>query len=93
MKQTSLEPVYCETIPDELEEGKLYISEKFKVAIHRCCCGCKRHAVTPFYNDGKGWTITKSGDKVTLRPSIGNFIGENPYHAHYYITNNIVQWL
>ncbi len=84
-------PVYSETIPSNLESGKLYISEKYKVAIHLCACGCGIKTVTPI---GAGeWTLTKIGDKVTLRPSIGNFMGEKPYHAHYYITQNRIQWL
>ena len=86
-----LTPEYNEHIPKELEEGKLYISDRFGVAIHLCACGCGEKTVTPI---GKGgWTLTKSGNKVTLRPSIGNFKGGTPYHAHYYVTENKIQWL
>ena len=91
IKIFELKPEYCEHIPKELEDGKLYISERFGVAIHLCACGCNIKTVTPI---GKGeWTLSKNQDKVTLRPSIGNFMGENPYHAHYYITDNKIEWL
>jgi len=92
MKQTELQPVFVEYMPKEKEQGKLYISEKFQLAIHLCACGCKRESVTPIARDE--WTLTKTLDnQITLRPSIGNFNGEKPYHAHYYITNNVVEWL
>lgn len=81
-----LTPLYSEFIPDIIDPGKLYISETFGIAIHLCACGCGVKTVTPL---GAGeWTLQKNEDKVTLRPSIGNFTGENPYHAHYFITNN-----
>lgn len=70
----------------DIDEGVLYISEKYGVAIHLCACGCGGKAVTPLGNTQ--WTLTKSSEGVTLTPSIGNWHGENPYHAHYFITNN-----
>lgn len=90
MKLEEIRPVFVERVPDELEEGVLYISEKFKVAIHCCACGCGHHAVTPI---GKEWTLTNKDGKISLSPSIGNFIGERPYHAHYFITENKIQWV
>jgi hypothetical protein len=91
MKTTELKPEYCDYIPDKLNEGVLYISTQFKIAIHLCACGCGGQTVTPL---GQGdWTLTDGGGKVTLRPSIGNFLGESPYHAHYYVTNNKIEWL
>lgn len=87
-----LTPKQVEYIPKEKEEGILYISKRFNLAIHLCACGCKRESVTPF-NDLKEWKLTEENNSITLRPSIGNFNGERPYHAHYYITNNKIQWL
>lgn len=86
-----LEPVFVETIDRNLEPGKIYISEKFSTAIHLCACGCGVQTVTPLGSDR--WTLTNDNGSITLRPSIGNFKGENPYHAHYYITNNKIEWL
>lgn len=91
MKTNELKIISCETIPDKLEEGSIYVSEIYDIAIHLCTCGCKRKTVTPIGNGE--WSITINESKATLRPSIGNFKGENPYHAHYYITNGIIEWL
>ena len=90
-KITKVEPVFVETIDEELEEGKLYISEKYQVAIHLCACGCKQKAVTPLGKDG--WVLTKYNDKISLSPSIGNFKWEDPYHAHYFIIQNEVKFV
>jgi hypothetical protein len=93
-KTLSVIPVFCEQIPDDIETGMMYISEKFGIAIHLCACGCGQKTVTglkPHWDDG--WSMTNNNGLVTIRPSIGNFNGENPYHAHYFITNNIIQWL
>ncbi len=93
-----LKPVFVKHIPPELESGILYVSEEYECVIHLCACGCGGKTVTPFncIIDGHdhGWKYTRTpDDKITLRPSIGNFMGENPYHAHYYITENKIQWL
>jgi len=92
-----LKILYVKHISDTLEQGVLYISKEYSTAIHLCACGCGVKTVTPFSSiiDGKdhGWTFTfQDENTVTLRPSIGNFSGERPYHAHYYITNNKIEW-
>lgn len=89
-KISQIQPVYVEEIPKELEHGKLYISNKYSTAIHLCACGCGGKTVTPT-SPGE-WTITDKDGRVTLRPSIGNWSGENPYHAHYFITDNQIAW-
>lgn len=88
---TELTPVYVDEIPKELDRGKLYISKQYGIAVHLCACGCGGKTVTPI-RPGE-WTLSEQDGKVTLRPSIGNFMGENPYHAHYYITDNKIEWL
>lgn len=87
-----LRPIYCVEIPHFLEYGVLYISKEYKVAIHLCACGCDQKTVTPLHPE-RGWSIEEVDGKVTLRPSIGNFLGEDPYHAHYYITQNKIHWI
>lgn len=86
-------PVYTDIIPESyrMEEGKLYISREHSTAIHLCPNGCRREVVTPL-GDGE-WTLTEKDGKVTLRPSIGNWKGQHPYHAHYYITENRIEML
>jgi len=70
-KLFEITPVYVNLMPNNIEEGKLYISEEFKTAIHLCACGCKQKTVTPL--TASEWTLSKYENKITLRPSIGNF--------------------
>lgn len=87
MKVESIKPLIVEFMPKELEEGILYYSPKFSLAIHLCACGCGEKTVTPIK---KGeWSLEIIGDKVTLNPSIGNF-NPPPYHAHYFIRDGKV---
>lgn len=90
-KISELKPEYCENVPHDLLPGVLYISDIYKVAIHLCACGCGGKTVTPL--GPEEWTLTENTGRVTLRPSIGNWGGESPYHAHYYITENKIDWL
>ena len=84
--------MYVEEMPDTKETGILYISERYQIAIHLCACGCGIQSVTPISESE--WKLTKNeDDTVTLTPSIGNFNGQIPYHAHYFITNNKVIWI
>jgi hypothetical protein len=87
-----LRPLFVKTVPPELEQGVLYISEVYGTAIHLCACGiCKQKTVTPFHNELKGWKYTRTPDDlVTLYPSIGNF--QMPCRSHYWITENKVVW-
>lgn len=91
---TELTPIYCDNIPDEKEQGILYISKRYWCAIHLCACGCGGQVVTPLKTIAgvAGWNLTEKEGKVSLTPSIGNWSGENPYHAHYFITENKIVW-
>lgn len=88
MAVKKITPVYVEFIPEIIEEGKLYISEVYQTAIHKCCCGCGEEVVTPL--SPVDWQLKKNMNRVSLRPSIGNW----NYHckSHYFITNNRVIW-
>lgn len=85
----TIEPVFTDHIPDSPEYGKLYVCEKWHVAIHLCPCGCGNWVQTPLTKEW--WTMYKQDGKVTLRPSIGNF--SLPCKSHYYITENHIDWL
>ena len=90
---TVLTPEYVEFMPDhdQMEQGVLYISERFQIAIHLCACGkCGWQTVTPLDDGSKGWKMTKEDRKVTLSPSIGAF--QHPCKSHYFIRNNEVVW-
>lgn len=86
MKVNTLEPVYVEFIPLNIEEGQLYISMRYGTAIHLCPCGCKNKVITPL--NPSGWTMKFNG-KVSLSPSIGNF--ELECRSHYFIVDNNVE--
>lgn len=74
--------------PTPLEQGVLYISERFKTAIHLCACGCGEKVVTPL--NPSGWSVRISGGQATLNPSIGNW--SMKCKSHYFIRNNKVVW-
>jgi len=79
---------FVEFIPEELNEGTLYISEKYATTVHKCCCGCGREVVTPL--SPVGWQLRADSKTVSLYPSIGNW--SLPCQSHYFITNNKVVW-
>jgi len=98
MRLTELKLEYVEKMPKAKAEGILYISKKYNLAVHLCACGCGIEAVTPLdltkmkgYKDE--WALIEDNGKVTLRPSIENFSWEKTYHAHYFITENKIEWL
>ena len=83
-----LEPCFVSLLPDQLENGKLYVSMEFASAIHLCCCGCGRQVVTPL--SPIEWNLWFDGDSISLAPSVGNW--NFPCESHYVITENRVMW-
>lgn len=88
MKISSITPSFVDIIPDQLEEGTLYICERYKTVAHKCCCGCGEEVITPL--SPADWTIRKGKDSVSLSPSIGNW--SFACQSHYWITSNKVVW-
>lgn len=80
---------FVEHMPEKLEEGVLYISMEYAIAIHLCPCGCGNQSVTPFYSPETGWTLTVNDGSVTLSPSILNMM---PCRSHYWIRDSEVVW-
>lgn len=87
-RSLAIQPKFVEFIPEELLPGVLYISDQYKTALHLCCCGCGEEVVTPL--NRAGWEIHRSGEKVSMWPSIGNW--DYPCQSHYYIKKNQVAW-
>ena len=87
-KQSSIRPRFVEVIPDQLEEGVLYICERYGTAIHKCCCGCGEEVVTPL--SPADWAVYRDGETITLSPSIGNW--SFACRSHYLVINNQVVW-
>lgn len=88
MRVTSITPQFLEFIPGHLDEGILYISQKYGTAAHKCCCGCGSKIVTPL--TPTDWKLSVAGGAATLRPSIGNW--NHPCQSHYFIRANCVVW-
>lgn len=70
-KVSTLRPEFVEFIPAKGEPGVIYVSERFRTAMHLCCCGCGLEVITPL-NPAK-WSLSKQGCQVSLSPSIGNW--------------------
>lgn len=79
---------FVEFIPDELEDGTIYISVSYATVAHNCCCGCGKEVVTPI--SPRDWKLTFDGETVSLTPSIGNW--GFPCQSHYWIVRNDVRW-
>ena len=75
-------------IPDELENGILYVSEEFGTAAHLCACGCRNKIRTPL--DVTEWKFTEDKSGPTLYPSIGNW--QQKCRSHYWIENGDILW-
>lgn len=86
IKQFSIN--FTEYIPEELEDGILYISMEYATASHKCACGCGQEVVTPF--TPTDWKLIYDGESVTLTPSIGNW--SYSCRAHYLIRHNKIVW-
>lgn len=86
--QSHFLPEFVEFIPRELEEGVLYLSIAYLIAVHRCACGCGSKVVTPI--GPTDWRFEYDGESVSLQPSIGNW--QFPCRSHYWITANNVRW-
>lgn len=78
-----------DAIPERLEERVLYVCERYRTVVHKCCCGCGEEVVTPL--TPADWSIRKNGNLVSLTPSIGNW--SFACKSHYWISNNQVVWV
>lgn len=79
---------FSEFIPDDIEEGVIYISMQYSTVVHLCACGCKREITTPL--SPLDWSMTYNGKVISLHPSIGNW--QFPCRSHYWIKENRIVW-
>ncbi|WP_150112424.1 DUF6527 family protein [Ferrovum myxofaciens] len=86
MKIKQITPETVEFIPDRIEEGVLYISDRYHTAVHKCCCGCGKEVVTPL--SPAEWSVKRNSNRVSLWPSIGNW--SYPCRSHYVIQDSRV---
>lgn len=88
MRISSITPSFVDIIPDRLENGTLYICERYKTVAHKCCCGCGEEVITPL--SPADWSIRLEGKTVSLSPSIGNW--SFACKSHYWISKNQILW-
>lgn len=84
----TLQHKFVKNIPDNIEEGVVYVSIDYSTAIHKCCCGCRNEVVTPL--SPTDWQLIFDGESVSLYPSIGNW--NFNCQSHYWITRNKIKW-
>ncbi len=87
-KVFNLRAEFVETMPNALEDGVIYISEKYRVALHNCCCGCGEEVSTPI--GPTEYSIAMVDGDVTVEPSIGNH--DFPCRSHYVIERGSIVW-
>jgi Family of unknown function (DUF6527) len=88
VRQTAFAHQFVEYMPEQLDDGILYISMNYAVASHKCACGCGREVVTPL--SPTDWQLYFDGQAISLQPSIGNW--NFPCRAHYYLEEGNVRW-
>lgn len=88
MRIDRITPELVELAPRVLQPGRLYISRKYRAAVHLCCCGCGEKVVTPL--SPAEWQVELTHGRATLNPSIGNW--SMACKSHYWIRDNRVIW-
>ncbi|MBY3531240.1 hypothetical protein HFN72_35955 [Rhizobium laguerreae] len=88
MKINHVRPLLVDKIPEKLDDGVIYVSERYRVALHNCCCGCGEEVSTPL--SATEFSIRVYRSSVTVRPSIGNH--DFACRSHYFITNGNIEW-
>ena len=79
---------FVDLIPDELEDGVLYVSLECATVAHLCSCGCGQEVFTPL--SPTDWKLTFDGVSISLSPSIGNW--SFPCRSHYWIRSGKIHW-
>jgi hypothetical protein len=87
MRVERMVAVPVDLAPPILEAGKLYVSQKYRAAVHTCCCGCGAKVVTPL--SSAEWRVEEGARGVSVTPSIGN---SRPCRSHYWIRDGRVVW-
>ena len=88
MKRQTITHKFVEFIPEQMEEGIVYVTIEYATALHRCCCGCGSEVVTNL--SPTDWKLIFDGETISLDPSIGNW--SFPCQSHYFIRQNKVVW-
>ena len=81
-------PEFVDEIPSVPEHGKLYLSCRYRAAVHLCACGCGAKISTPLHPTG--WRLSYDGETVSLSPSVGNW--SEKCQSHYVIKGSRILW-
>ncbi len=79
---------FIELMPEEIEEGILYISLVYSTTCHKCFCGCGVETFAPLGEHH--WKLENLDGIVSLTPSLKQRL---ECQSHYYLTENKVIWL
>lgn len=85
---THLAAVFVEDIPEQLEDGYLYVSRECWVAMHNCACGCGEEVSTPLVRTEYELIFDDGGPSIW--PSIGNH--DFNCGSHYIIRSGKIVW-
>ncbi|MGX7877301.1 DUF6527 family protein [Mesorhizobium sp. ORM6] len=83
-----LTTVFVEDIPEQLEDGIIYVSRECHVALHNCACGCGEEVSTPLVPTE--YDLIMEDEGASIWPSIGNH--DFPCGSHYIIKSGRIQW-
>lgn len=75
-------------MPAVLEEGVLYVSDEYAIAIHLCACGCGSKVRTPLAP--AEWQLRVEKGQATLFPSVGSW--QLPCQSHYWVRGGAIVW-
>ena len=81
-------PEFVDEVPSVPEHGKLYLSCRYRAAVHLCACGCGAKVSTPLHPTG--WRLSYDGETVSLSPSVGNW--SEKCQSHYVIRDSRIIW-
>jgi len=74
-------------IPEQLEDGVIYVSDEYEIAALKCACGCG-HKVTLLLGDGHD--VRNLGGHADVSPSIG--VWDAPCRSHFFVKHGNVRW-
>jgi len=73
---------------EQMEQGKVYVVDRYQTTSHLCCCGCGERIVMSI--DSLGWKYSEKDNRPTFSPSIGGF--GLPCKSQYSIRDGEVIW-
>ncbi len=89
MKQNQFTVQNVVSFPRPLDEGVLYVSDRFAASAHKCACGCGNDVVLAL--NPAQWQLAKHPDgSASLTPSIDN--SSLPCRSHYWFRHGRVDW-